>query len=248
MSRYSQTVLLQELPVSLELTRQDIHLWFVSLDRPLVDIQPLQQVLSPDEQARADRFYSDRHRFRFIVGRGVLRLVLASYIGLMPEQIQFSYSEHGKPALANASVSSAVSFNLSHSANHALYAITCDRLVGVDLEHLRSIDNLLALAKRFFTSNEYARLSACSPADQTDLFFQLWTCKEAYLKAIGEGLAGLAQVEVRLSPDRAASLYLQGSEVADAKWTVLQLAPHPSYAAALATPGEVREVVNYAIG
>lgn len=234
------------LPLSIALVPQDIHVWFVNLDRPLSEIQSLHPLLSPDEQERADRFHGDRHRFRFIAGRGMLRRILSCYLNRDPDQIQFAYSDRGKPMLASSH--SPLAFNMSHSADHALYAITCDRLVGVDLEHRRPIDQITSLAKRFFTPQEYAQLVACDPPDQQDYFFRLWTCKEAYLKAIGEGLAGLAHVEVGLTADQTgAMLYLHGSSQPASEWTVMCCDPDPDYAAALAAPGANWQMVNYVI-
>src|SRR5262249_55838128 len=141
--------------------------------------------LSADEQQRAEQFKSLTVKNYFIFGRGALRYLLSNYLQLPAEQLSFVYNPHGKPLLS----SSLIQFNISHSNNMILFAITLRSTIGVDIEFLdRELKNYLALAKRFFTDNEYQRLKLLPEAVQLENFFRYWTRKEAICKAMGAGI------------------------------------------------------------
>ncbi|GET42134.1 4'-phosphopantetheinyl transferase family protein [Microseira wollei] len=214
---------------------QDVHIWRAELDQPEWCQTQLAATLSTDEQARAQRFHFDVHRQRFIVGRGILRNILGRYLGKEPGELEFCYSDRGKPSLAGSN--SSVCFNLSHSQSLALYAIA-RRPIGIDLEFIRPLDDALKLAQRFFSPREYAFIAALPPDQKQKAFFQLWTCKEAYLKATGEGLAGLGQVEVSLTPGGAARLIAHNKSQEQNSWFLQPLTPDPNYAAAVAVEGQ----------
>lgn len=225
-------------PENLALSKDDVHIWRAELDQPEWLQAQLAATLSADEQTRAKRFHFDQHRQRFIVARGILRTILGQYLGKKPQQLEFCYSDRGKPALASTSADGSVCFNLSHSQGMALYAIARDRQVGIDLEFIRTLDDADRIAKRFFSPQEYALLEELPPNQKQKAFFDLWTCKEAYLKATGEGLAGLHQVEVMLTPGEPPRLLFIGDTPPLATcWFLHQLIPTPDYAAAVAVEG-----------
>lgn len=179
----------------------DVHLWLVNLESGAESLPLLEQTLSPDEQARAAKFRQTGDRARFIIGRGILRHLLSRYTGLAPSAICFSYNSYGKPALKSPSnATPPLQFNLSHSGGLALYGFTQEHLIGVDLEQHRPLD-VLALARSVFSESERAVLNPLPPAEQLTQFLQLWTCKEAYVKATGQGLSGLEQVEMAIAPN-----------------------------------------------
>lgn len=182
----------QRSPTELTLTPSEIHIWQAQLDLPESQTAEFRATLSTDEQARAERFKFDHHRQRFINGRGILRSLLARYVKTEPEALNFSYGSHGKPFLENSNLQ----FNLAHSDNLALYAFTYDRAIGIDIEMIRPVSDLLAIAHRFFSAQEAETIHR-SP-NQSQLFFRYWTCKEAFLKATGEGLSQLSQLEICL--------------------------------------------------
>jgi 4'-phosphopantetheinyl transferase len=225
-------------PTDLKLRSNAVHVWRASLEQPAMQVQQLAQTLSEDEHLRAARFYFERDRKHFIVGRGLLRTILGRYTNLEPNQLQFSYSPRGKPALASTGASSTLQFNLSHSKGLALYAITRDHQIGIDLEHIRPISNVEQLTQRFFSAREDAVIRSLPPNQQQVAFFQSWTCKEAYLKATGEGLAQLQQVEVSLTPEKPYRLLnITTDPQAAARWSLETLTPAPDYVAALAVEG-----------
>jgi 4'-phosphopantetheinyl transferase len=226
-------------PINLVLAKDVVHIWRADLNLPESQIQSLAKTLAPDENNRADRFYFERDRKHFIASRGILRSILSRYLSLEPAQLQFSYGSRGKPALANLGIGETLSFNLSHSHELALYAIAHTSWVGIDLEHIRPMDKVEQLVKRFFSPREYAVICSLPDNQMQEAFFRAWTCKEAYLKAIGDGLPGLDGVEVSLtSGEPAALLSIQGDEEAASHWSMYQLKPSTDYMAALAIEGQ----------
>lgn len=180
---------------NLTLELNHVQIWQADLNLSRLILQSLEKLLSSDEQQRAQRFKFEKDRYSFIAARGILRTILSRYLRIDPEMIQFNYSAKGKPFLAQVSLP--INFNLSHSQGKAIYAIALNQTLGIDLEAIRSIE-ALSLAKRFFCESEYRWLASLSPQEQNSAFFKLWTCKEAYLKATGEGLVGLQEVEIAL--------------------------------------------------
>ncbi|MEQ9552690.1 MAG: 4'-phosphopantetheinyl transferase superfamily protein [Coleofasciculus sp. G3-WIS-01] len=224
---------------TLVLSAQQIHVWQADLNRSLAQIERFAQLLSPDEQQRASRFYFERDRNHFIAGRGILRTILSRYLNQPPNQIQFDYSSRGKPALATINPENTLGFNLSHSHGLALYALSPTLKLGIDLEYMRPMPDVQKLAQRFFTSREYAAIQTLSGDQQQIAFFNGWTRKEAYLKATGDGLAGLSEIEVSLIPGESAKLLsIAGDSNAAAHWSVYPLTPAPDYVAAVAIPGQ----------
>src|SRR5581483_7894148 len=143
-------------------------------------------LLSRDEQARATRFLLETVRQRFVACRAVLRRILAERLILSPAEIEFDYGEHGKPGLVTDN--HPLSFNVSHSDDAALIALSWNCDVGVDLEFDDDRD-WRPLARRFFAAAEWEQLESLPPALQRTGFYRVWTCKEAYLKATGQGMA-----------------------------------------------------------
>jgi 4'-phosphopantetheinyl transferase len=226
-------------PINLVLSKDVVHIWRTDLNLPESQIQSLAKTLAPDEHNRANRFYFERDRKHFIAGRGILRSILGRYLSLEPAQLQLSYASRGKPTLANLDRGETLSFNLSHSHELAIYAIAHTSWVGIDLEHIRPMDKVEQLVKRFFSPREYAVICSLPDDQKQEAFFRAWTCKEAYLKAIGDGLPGLDGVEVSLTPgEPAALLSIQGDEEAASRWSVYPLIPAPGYMAALAVEGQ----------
>ncbi|MBD2411449.1 4'-phosphopantetheinyl transferase [Nostoc calcicola FACHB-389] len=215
-------------PTDLNLLPDEIHLWRINLEQPEPQLQHLRTTLSSDEIARAERFYFQEHRQRFIAGRGILRSILGRYLGIKPSEVQFNYQQRGKPVLAETFAESGLEFNLSHSQELGLCAVNCQREIGVDLEYIRPVSDLEALAKRFFLTREYEMLRSLPSNQQQEVFFRYWTCKEAYLKATGDGISQLEEVEVFLTPTEPAKLQMSED------WSLFELVPANNYVAAVA--------------
>jgi 4'-phosphopantetheinyl transferase len=226
-------------PPDLALSSDDVHVWCASLEQPAERVRRLAQMLSSDETSRAGRFRFERDRRRFIVGRGVLRAILCRYLSIGPSQLRFSYGEHGKPSLPAGFGGDALRFNLAHSHELALYAFARDREIGIDLEHVHPLSDAEEIAARFFSVRENTELEAVPDCRKLEAFFTYWTCKEAYIKATGDGLAqDLDQFEVSLAPAGSARLLsVEGAPEEAARWSLKTLAPSTSYVAAVAVEG-----------
>lgn len=160
----------------------DVYFW--SLDPP--DLEELTGLLDPEERARADRFLLPEHGRRFRAARGQLRRLLAAETGRPASDLELAYAEHGKPYLPRHPE---LSFNLSHSHEGAVCAVCRGAAVGVDLEWtLRRVEFLL-VGRRFFSAPEVRKLDGTPEERQREVFFNCWTRKEAYIKALGDGLA-----------------------------------------------------------
>ncbi len=232
-------------PQKLELSPNDVNVWSANLKLPLLQIEQFSKILSSDEIDRANKFYFERDKNRFIVARGTLRKILSLYLNIESHKLKFSYSDRGKPNLP----SSSILFNLSHSQDLALYAITTVNLIGIDLEYIRPLADAESLAKRFFSPQEYNLISQLPPQQQPEIFFKMWTCKEAYLKATGDGLAGgLEKVEVFFTPEQPIRFLNINGDVQEAsRWYLYQFIPQSNYIAAVAAVGKSQNLSFYQI-
>ncbi len=163
-----------------------------SLDSDDEKRQWLYQYLSDDEKQRAARYRFDKHRHRFITGRGTIREILAGLGKCPPQAISFELNKFGKPAFCEPESSRHIQFNASSSAMMGAIAISEGIALGFDIEKIKStkgVDNDL-IVKNEFTRDEYDWYIKHRDSDRTRIFFEFWTCKEAYLKALGIGLSG----------------------------------------------------------
>jgi 4'-phosphopantetheinyl transferase len=215
------------------LTGREVQLYNVRLESSENNLARAFSWLSPDEVERADRFRFDQHRRAFVLGRAVLRALVASYLRIAPEEASFNYGPKGKPALCGTD---SLSFNVSNSGDLAAYAFTSDCEIGVDIEHSRRLVEIEGIARRFFAAEEVTELMGLSEGQRHDGFFNCWTRKEAYIKAVGDGLSvPLDSFQVTLQPGVPARMVaLDGSSSAAQRWTLRAFTPAPDYAGAIA--------------
>jgi 4'-phosphopantetheinyl transferase len=227
------------------ISENEIHVWVANLRCEPHQEESLAATLSTDERARMSRLKSAQARVRFAAARSALRAILGRYLDLPPEQICFSYNRHGKPALAGEQAESLLRFNLSHSQDVALCAVAKGREVGVDVERVRAEFAGLPIAKHFFSPSELAALQALSPVLRTEAFFRYWTRKEAFLKALGEGLTRAPQLfTVSLRPDEPVAWHDDSADARSSSgWSLTDLAlgsdSMRGYVAALAVEGPI---------
>ena len=220
------------------IANNEVHLFRTALDLPETTIRKLAGLLSEDENNRVARFRFPHLKTRFIAAHGVLRLILAHYTGLGPEKIIFRTNDRGKPEIANDSGAPDLFFNLSHSGDAAFYGLSQKPHIGVDIEHIRPLSNMESIAERYFSPKEFNTIKNLPENRQNPVFFRYWTLKEAYLKATGQGLTDLRQIEVgEISDDTDRTRILHTDMSGDA-WSLYPLAVIPGYAAALAVKGE----------
>jgi 4'-phosphopantetheinyl transferase len=193
----------------------EVHVWSAALTE--ANSLEFSDLLSPAEWIRAQRFHFTRDRARFIAGRGLLRTILGRYLEMQPRDLRFTQGPHGKPELDGAG--SCLRFNLSHSDDLMLLAVTHARAVGIDLELMREDVPFQQLADYYFEPEDAWHLRLLPAPQQAWKFYDMWTSTEARLKASGQGLAQGVKV---MEPDR---------------WSLLKLTPAAGYAAALAVEG-----------
>lgn len=226
---------------SLQLEAGEVHLWLASLSQNESALTSARALLSDDERERADRFRFERDRARYTVARAALRDILSLYLQTPAVEISFSYGRHGKPALSGEAKSRGLNFNLSHAGELALYAFTLDGAVGVDIERVRELEDAEGLAERFFSAEEVSVLKSLPAGQRAAAFFDCWTRKEAYVKAVGEGLSlPLHSFTVPVTSVEMAALRVASGEVGSAKWSLFGLTPLEGYAAALVVARSVR--------
>ncbi|HJX66399.1 MAG TPA: 4'-phosphopantetheinyl transferase superfamily protein [Polyangia bacterium] len=220
----------------LRLGADDVHVWSLSLDLPEAELRRLGSVISAEEAARAERFVFTPDRQRYVAAHGLLRLVLAGYLGTSPDAVAFRQDSDGKPRLAE---SERLRFNLSHSGFLGLLAVSAQREVGVDIEEIRNVDDMENLAETCFSPVERTALAAVPAAQRRWAFFAGWTRKEAFLKVLGQGLSRpLDSFDVSLAPSEPARLLrVEGAPGAPESYAVRSLEPAPGYLGALVVDG-----------
>ena len=179
----------------LQLPDGAVDVWIVDLRASDQALRAANSLLNHEELTRARRFRFPNDRRRFVMARATARQVLGRYLQQTPESLQFEYGDYGKPRLASPSMD--LRFNTSRSAERALIACTLNREIGVDIEWIHREVEVDDLAQRFFTAAENIRLQKFPPAERHRAFLRCWTCKEAFVKAVGKGLSlGLDQFDV----------------------------------------------------
>jgi 4'-phosphopantetheinyl transferase len=175
--------------------------WHVDLHGDPVTSARHLQVLSGEEKARAGKFHFEPDANRFVYAHGALREILGRYVRQPAEEVVISATPSGKPFLGGAGASAGIRFNLAHSGDMALIAISLGVDVGIDIEKVNPDIDLDSIARRCFAPGERKSLESVSPLLPVDRFFTIWTRKEAYLKGRGDGLLGpLTEIDVSASP------------------------------------------------
>ena len=220
---------------------QEVHIWMFELSADPPALEYFRSQLPPDEVSRADRFCFAHLRESFVIAHGGLRCLLAAYLGGRPTEVSFCYNEQGKPRLADPAAR--LRFNLSHSGAQAACAFALDCDLGVDIEQIRRVADIFDIARRFFSADECADLESTAIEEREGAFFNCWTRKEAYIKAVGGGLSiPLDSFCVSLIPGQAARL-ISNREGSAAAWNIEAFDPGPGYRGAVAYNGTPRELI-----
>ena len=225
----------------------EIHVWTATLTADGEALTHHRALLADDERARADRFLPSRVRERFIVARAILRRLLSVYVRSDPSALRFGYADNGKPYLAHGS---GLCFNLSHAEDTAVIAITSQREIGIDIEATTREVDVLGVARKVFSPDEIARLTALAPEERPAAFFRLWTRKEAYIKARGDGFGYPTQSfsVSHLPGDRDALLADARHAVAHLDWRITEIVAPAGFCAALGGPGRDWSVLRFDAG
>lgn len=215
-----------------------VHVWSADLDDPAFPADALVQLLSPDERGRAARFRFERDRRRFSSSRGLLRVLLGGYLNHAPAAIEFEYGPSGKPKLRTGRAEPPIQFNLAHANSCVLFGFARGCELGVDVEQLRDLPELGEIADRFFSPSEAERVVNTVTGDRVPAFFRCWTRKEAFIKALGDGLSRpLDSFAVTVESDRPPRIeWALGEPELASLWSLHHLEPRTGYVAAVALP------------
>lgn len=217
-----------------------VHVWYAALGDACRETDFI-SCLSPEERDRAQRFRFEEHRRRYVAFHGVARTFLGKYLELRPEEIRFQLGPYGKPSVVAEQNPEGLSFNMSESQGHALYGITRERAVGVDIERIRDVNNMERIITDTFTPAEQAAFRGLSMDEKRGMFFACWTRKEAFVKAVGLGLSlPLSSFDAPLGGETPAPLSRLDGNVGDAsRWTIHPLTPVEGLAGAVAIESPV---------
>ena len=228
---------------SLFLFEQDkeVHIWWIKLSSLRDYIEQLINLLSMDEKIRLSKFKFSTLQEDFAICRGSLKVLLSKYLQILPKKIVLSYMKQGKPYLPN----SHLCFNLSHSGDFALIAITNAQSIGIDIEEIKSIHDVYDVAKLILSEKEYSQWLSLSHLEQKSIFYQTWVKKEALSKGLGEGLnLSFNAFEVNTLSDTNPSLISFPLLKKERLWEIYNLAlADDRYMAAMATafnPSSIR--------
>ena len=235
------------------LLADEAHVWRIKISDFIGHLEKFFALLSLQERQRANRFVFSQDEQSFIIVHGVLRSLLAKYLNIDPKEIRFAVNSHGKPKLVNfnnkktgfpacAGNDGQINFNISHSHDMALLAFAKDIEIGVDIEYMKDKVNCIDIARRFFSTREAAELAKLPKKEQQQAFFHCWARKEAFIKAIGQGLSfPLRQFIVNIDPDEGTDLLLEvdSSKYQANNWSLIALSVDDQYVAALATANPI---------
>ncbi|MFK7742382.1 MAG: 4'-phosphopantetheinyl transferase superfamily protein [Planctomycetota bacterium] len=217
-------------PGSRALSADEVHVWAVPLTG---EAEPFAALLSAAEQDRVQRFRFADHQRRYQIGHGALRRILGGYLGKDPEAVEFRQGPRGKPYLEGQDAGSGPFFNLSHSGQLAVIAVATTEL-GVDIEKVRRLESLNQIAERHFSNTEFRELDQLEGSDRELAFYRCWTRKEAYIKALGEGLSlALDSFDVSLCEEPKFLACHDGRENLSS-WSLVDVSPGPEFVGAIA--------------
>lgn len=227
-------------PKSLQLAPHEIHVWCADLATQSFPLATCAALLSEEERARAARFRFPKDQQQFTITRALLRLLLGRYLHLSPAALRFGYGAQGKPWLLEAhNTPQSLRFNLAHSGDLILYAVRQERELGIDVEFIRAETSYETIAEQFFAPAEVAALRALPLAEQPQAFFNIWTRKEAFIKARGDGLSfPLDGFAVSLDAQLPVALEVYQFPRESKRWKLYHLVPKAQYVGALAAEGE----------
>jgi 4'-phosphopantetheinyl transferase len=219
----------------LRLPEDEVHVWQARVDAESLRESQILDALAEDEIERAARFRFAKDRDQYVVGRSMMRALLGHYLGCLPQEIRLCYSPYGKPDLPDG-LRSDLRFNLSHSRELVLLAVTRGSAIGVDVEFIEPKVINERVAEQFFSPYEVATLKALPAELQVLGFFNCWTRKEAFIKAKGEGLSmPLDQFDVSLQPGQPARLLAVRPNARGLdRWSLLDLRLRDGYVGAVA--------------
>ncbi len=207
----------------------DVHVWKFESSKTSTAIDFF-SILSNEEKDRALKFHFEKDRISYLTAHYNLRRLISNYLKIDPQDVNFVTNKYGKPFIDGINK---LQFNISHSGNIVLIAFHKSKPVGVDVEMHRDDIKYAEIAERFFSKNEVQALKTALQSNQKELFFRVWSRKEAYIKGIGKGLSiPLGSFDVSLTKE--AKILKAETKASDKnQWNIKSLNPKKGYSAAV---------------
>jgi 4'-phosphopantetheinyl transferase len=228
----------------------DVHVWHLWPER-LTDAESLSrhaQTLSADEKTRAQSFRVEDDRNLYIHSKAFVRILLSRYAPIDPSLWEFASNQFGKPAISGPSGAPEIAFNLTHTTGLISAVFALDSSVGIDAEHHGRRIDALGIGEQFFSADEYSALSTLGDSDRRQRFFEYWTLKEAYVKAIGLGMSMDLSTFTFDIKDDGREVSLRSTNVADPGiWAFRLLKPGPNHTVAVAVRCSAVSEVRFGI-
>lgn len=210
------------------MSKPTIEIKYIYISENLSKYTFYRSLLNSEEKQRADRFYFQKDRDCYTIARGLLRFFLSEYLKVKPENIKFTYNQYGKP------FTDGIYFNISHSKDIIIFAFSKEIEVGIDIEFMKDNIKYKQLINRFFSQNEINDFLSLDESFHQEAFFNGWSRKEAYIKAVGKGLnIPLNSFDVSLKPNQTAKLIAINNQVVS-NWSILDLNIDNQYKSSLA--------------
>lgn len=216
--------------------QRELHIWWANLRDFDLAVPVLWSVLAACERARAEQYHLLREKENYIIRHGMLRLLLASYTAQSPSSLNLAAGGREEPEARTSPAGGGVYFNMSHSGDMAVYGFAAACPVGVDVEHLQPISQCERIAREYFSQTEVENLMALPEEFRAKRFMDLWTRKEALLKATGVGPAGgkMRHHTCQAEPVRPNRKDLSQALHSSGGWCVRSFSPLAGYVAAVA--------------
>ncbi len=235
----------------IERLESEVHVWFCHpgeiSDQTILD--GYSSILSNEESEKHQRFHFKKDRHSYLVSHALVRKVLSRYCDVSAEVWKFSYNQHGKPDISSDIECPNLKFNLSHTDGLSVCVVSLDNDCGVDVENIQRKNKLHSVAERMFARQEIETMLACSDSEMQKKFFDFWTLREAYVKALGAGLGGSSKEfyftietvgkDKVVESIRIANIYfVDHKKKVDFAWQFFLLEPSSDYVAAIAVSAD----------
>lgn len=221
-----------------------IHIWYININDYQNHTNELMHYLDDQENKRAQQFKFAKDRNSFICSHAILRRLLSKYCNCDQKKILYNYNAFNKPSLNN---DYNINFNLSHSFHRGIIAITKNHPIGIDIEYMKNKPILDDLAKRFFSAHEYNEYKILPQQQKTLGFYNCWTSKEAFVKAVGMGLTfPLKNFTVNLNPELKAKILSSKNQTINInEWKLHRFIVENQYCIAIAWSGLSKIIQAY---
>lgn len=221
----------------------ELHIWKINSENFIQSSPVLYEILSVEEKQRAERFHFENDKIVYICARSILRMLLSKYINQDYSSIDFNFNEYGKPELPEVINPKNIKFNVSHSENLVLIGFIPNVSLGVDIEYILPNSDLIEIASKYFSSKEIDSLIRFPGEKRTEAFFNCWTRKEAFIKAVGEGLSyPLDKFSVSLNDEFDVEITIENNQQESSQWKLISFQPEERFAGAFAVKGQIKKI------